>query len=251
MKKKIISVFVVLGIICTLAGCGQPKHQHTWVEATCSAPKHCSECGETEGIALPHEIGQWEVVVEATCTESGVQQGTCLRCGETITEQVPIKEHTLGEWEITKEATYDSPGEKVQKCTVCGSTVYRESFELSAEEKESFYKASCEWIPYKDLARNPDEYKGRPVAFTGEVVQVLEGDVFNVYRIDVTQTYYGIWEDTVYVSFKGTASGGRVLEDDIVTFYGTYLGLQTYETIFGASVTIPSVWAEYIDINLN
>ena len=31
-----------------------PAHEHTWVDATCVAPKTCSGCGETEGEALPH-----------------------------------------------------------------------------------------------------------------------------------------------------------------------------------------------------
>lgn len=51
------------------------EHQHTWREATCTAPKTC-ECGETEGEALGHD---WDTDVcgaPAACQREG--------CGETV-----------------------------------------------------------------------------------------------------------------------------------------------------------------------
>ena len=47
--------------------------EHDWSDATCTAPKTCSICGETEGEALGHS---WN---NATCTEPK----TCSVCGET------------------------------------------------------------------------------------------------------------------------------------------------------------------------
>ncbi len=70
MYKKLRTVFAG-GLVCfALLGCG---HEHVWKEATCTEPKTCSECGETEGEALGHD---WK---EATCTEPM----TCARCGDT------------------------------------------------------------------------------------------------------------------------------------------------------------------------
>ncbi len=69
MKKGI--TFVLALVIClSLCACG---HQHTWKSATCTEPKTCTKCGETEGSALGHS---WE---KATCTEPK----TCSRCGKT------------------------------------------------------------------------------------------------------------------------------------------------------------------------
>lgn len=114
---------------------------------------------------------------------------------------------------------------------------------------ESEYKASCEKVAYKDIARQPDLYDGKEVVFTGEVVQVQEGILGkNIYRINVTKGDYDIWEDTVYVTFTLPEGAARVLEDDIVTFYGTCTGTYTYTTVLGSSMTIPSVTAKYIDI---
>ena len=99
MKKEMQKWLCGAGAVAVcvmLAGCG---HEHTWAEATCTEPKTCIECGETEGEALGHT---W---VEATCTEAK----HCSVCGET--EGEPL-EHT---W---IEANYQDP----KTCSVCGAT---------------------------------------------------------------------------------------------------------------------------------
>ena len=35
--------------------CGAKRHEHSWTEATCTMPKTCTVCGETEGEALGHQ----------------------------------------------------------------------------------------------------------------------------------------------------------------------------------------------------
>lgn len=115
---------------------------------------------------------------------------------------------------------------------------------------ESDYKASCEAVSYEDIARQPDLYNGKNVVFTGKVIQVQEGSWWSsetIYRINVTQGEY-LWSDTVYVTYKLPEGSPRILEDDIVTFYGICTGTETYTTVLGSSVTIPSVEAQYIDI---
>lgn len=86
-----------LAVCVMLTGCG---HEHTWADATCTEPKTCSECGETEGEPLGHT---W---VEATCAEPK----RCSVCGETEGEAL---EHTLTEANYQQAAT----------CEVCGQTV--------------------------------------------------------------------------------------------------------------------------------
>ena len=66
-------------------------------------------------------------------------------------------------------------------------------------------------------------------------------------RVNVTKGSYGIYEDTVYVIYS-VDSSNRVLEDDIVSFYGYYDGLYSYESVMGATITIPSVVAAIVDI---
>lgn len=117
MRKKLITTLLVTTLLCTtLVGCG---HQHTWTEATCTEPKTCSECGETEGEALGHT---W---VEATCAEPK----HCSVCGETEGEAL---EHT---W---VEATCAEP----KHCSVCGETE-GEALEHTLTEANYQQAATC------------------------------------------------------------------------------------------------------------
>ena len=55
---------------------------HEWQGATCTAPKICVLCGETEGDVLEHNY-QDRVVTVANCTEQGYTTYTCDSCGES------------------------------------------------------------------------------------------------------------------------------------------------------------------------
>ncbi|MDD6526976.1 MAG: zinc ribbon domain-containing protein [Oscillospiraceae bacterium] len=112
------------------------------------------------------------------------------------------------------------------------------------------YKSSCDSVAYKDIARNPDQYNGKNVKFTGKVIQVQESYGNNVvYRISVTKDEYDFWDDTVYVTYKLPEGSPNILEDDIVTFYGECKGTKSYTSVLGSKVTIPEVDAKYIVID--
>jgi len=110
------------------------------------------------------------------------------------------------------------------------------------------YKASCSSsITYDDAARTPDKYSGTRVHFKGEVIQVMENNGDNAYRINVTEGQYENWSDTIYVKFSLPDGDSRILENDNVDIYGELNGLQTYKTVFGSTVTVPFLNAQYID----
>ena len=52
----------------------------------------------------------------------------------------------------------------------------------------------------------------------------------------------------MYVAYYRAAGEARILEDDRVTVYGTSRGLYTYETVMGAEVTIPFIWADSVTV---
>jgi len=122
------------------------------------------------------------------------------------------------------------------------------SIQCTTVSPETF-KASCSAVDYESIARNPDAYKGSNITVTGKVIQVMESTSGNSYRINITQGDYGIWDDTVLVATDASYSGTRILEDDIVTVYGTSAGLYTYTSVLGASITCPLIRASYMDIN--
>lgn len=126
------------------------------------------------------------------------------------------------------------------------------------EISEQDFKDSCEAIDYDTLARNPDKYKGNNYVFTGEVVQVAEpsglfsGDTVTL-RINVTETVYeyideSSWTDTIYATVEIPEGEDRILEDDILTFWGTCDGMYTYTAVLGNSVSVPKIDIKYYEI---
>jgi len=111
MKKKIaLALALLIMLSLALTGCCL---NHEWVEATCTEPKTCSKCGETEGEALGHT---W---TDATCTAPK----TCSVCAETEGEALG---HTEGDWETVETATLIQAGSQRQLCSVCGETLATE-----------------------------------------------------------------------------------------------------------------------------
>lgn len=47
----------------------------------------------------------------------------------------------------------------------------------------------------------------------------------------------------VLVSYSGDFPNGRILKDDILTFYGTFLGSITYKPTMGGNITVPAMIA--------
>ena len=114
---------------------------------------------------------------------------------------------------------------------------------LSTGDKEKDYKAKCKKLDYNKIERNPDSYKGQYAKVSGKVIQVSEG-WFDSVTCRVSESGDKIW----YVTYKHKEGEPRILEDDSVTFYGICEGVTTYTALFGNSITIPKLSAEYVTI---
>lgn len=101
---------------------------HTWVDATCTAPKTCSTCNMTVGEKLDHTYMNYVSNNDATCTEDGTKTGTCV-CGEknTIADEgsaLGHKEETV----VGKAPTCTETGlTDGKKCSVCGVTTVEQN----------------------------------------------------------------------------------------------------------------------------
>ncbi len=233
----------------TCDGCGKTEGEplgHDWLDATCTEPETCKRCKKTRGEALGHEEGEWKVVTEATCSNEGAKEMTCPRCKEKITEAIPKLDHQPGEWEVITQPTSTADGTRARKCMVCGAEVERESFAMSPEEIAAQFKSECSSPSYDDVARNPDQFKGSKVRFTGKVIQVMESSGVYTLRVNVTEGRY-TWDDTVMIYYISSAGAPRILEDDILTFYGTMSGMTSYESVLGATITLPLMNAQYVE----
>lgn len=98
-NRKILLLVSAFAVMVSSTGCAKLFHTHTFADATCTAPKTCTECGETEGEPLNHNFKM------ATC----MAPQTCTMCGHT---EGATAAHNY------KDATCTSGA----KCSVCGKT---------------------------------------------------------------------------------------------------------------------------------
>lgn len=114
---------------------------------------------------------------------------------------------------------------------------------------ESGYQSTCNNYSYKEIFRKPDEYLYKKIKLTGEVIQVMEetenGTDYWVLRVNMTKDSWGYYDDTVMVLVEKSIVKGRIIEDDIFTFYGQILEPTTYTTVLNSSQTVPTVLAYY------
>lgn len=239
---------------CTEAGicrrCGATQGSalgHSWTDATCTEAKTCSVCGKTDGEPLGHTVDEWVTLKAPTCTECGKEEGVCAVCGAKVSREIDKAAHTPGDWIIAEMPTKYADGTRVKLCTACGAIVQTESFTLSDDELKELYKENCRSISYKDLSRTPDAYMDEYVKFSGTVIQVCYEATSSLYYSAYRVATSGSYGDVVYIYVDNYGSGSRILEDDKITFYGTYGGLCTYTTVLGDSLTIPSIYVEYLE----
>lgn len=124
---------------------------------------------------------------------------------------------------------------------------YKENFELKKQEVDQIREQQKydTGITYDQLARYLDEYKGKYIKFYGKVLQVQEASGLVVYRIGTAGSYYS--DNVIYAMGYNVDTSGRILEDDFITVKGKSMGLYTYESVLGASITIPSMQIEKIE----
>ena len=89
---------------------------HSFVNATCTAPKTCTACGATEGTAPGHSYKGTTTL--ATCTADGKTVYTCSACGDSYTEVLAALGHSYGA--MTTPASCPTDGKTVYTCSICG-----------------------------------------------------------------------------------------------------------------------------------
>lgn len=153
---------------------------------------------------------------------------------------------------IIQERIMDMPNNetKVHDTSSFGSSVSSEIQDETDDENEVVsrenYIAECVTVSYDDVARNPDNYDGEKVVFSGPVIQVSEDalDLFSNNSVDFrVETTDGIW----YVSYNRPEGESRILEGDYITCYGECDGVTTYISVLGGNVTVPKLIMKYHD----
>ena len=78
--KRFVLLLTAIVLSLFLFACNECDHE--WSDATCTEPKTCTLCGETDGDAKGHAYGEWIETKAKTCTENGEKTRSCA-CGNT------------------------------------------------------------------------------------------------------------------------------------------------------------------------
>ena len=94
--------------------------QHEWANATCTAPKTCTLCGETEGEKLEHSFTTYTPDNNATCKADGTKTAVCdyEDCEEkdTVTDTGSKLAHSFTVYTPDNNATCKADGTKTAVC---------------------------------------------------------------------------------------------------------------------------------------
>ncbi|HFF3741993.1 hypothetical protein OCE54_17570 [Bacillus cereus] len=187
----------------------------------------------------------------------GVTSEDTKKTEEAKTEAKPAKAEQKKELTAEEKAAAEqAAAEKAaaEKAAAEKAAAEKAAAEQAAAEKAAAEKAAKEeeerigyetGITYDQLARTPDEFKGKKAKFTGKVLQVMEGKGETQLRVAVNGNY----DKVLYVVYKSDILNSRVLEKDNVTVKGKSAGIYTYKSTMGGEISIPAMLVEKIDIN--
>ena len=166
------------GKYCTW--CGNPQHEHQWLDATCTKPQTCAVCGHTFGTALGHD---W---YGATCTEAA----KCARCNV-------IGEPLAHDWIA---ATCTEPAE----CRLCGAakgSPMRHSWSVTGGRNECEGCGICRnYITlgsYKQTSSGTDStpIEWQMLATDGEKVLLISRYILNYHEFNRERPDRMTWSD--------------------------------------------------------
>lgn len=240
--------FIALVIIILLAAIGSAGGSNKSSDDSPSAQENTTQESATPKETLEEEPAQL-VSISAAYTGS-TEAGTSI---ETGTPGIAVTGSyddgttgTLAGWSIDNPGTLQAGATSTFTVSCQGMTCTLDITCTTIDPEQ--YKASCVSYSYDELARNPDSYVGQNIVFRGQVIQVLEDSGAVTMRVNVTEGSYGIWDDTVMAYYEYSEGESRILEDDIITMYGSFGGLYTYESVLGASITVPLMYVEVVEI---
>ena len=134
--------------------------------------------------------------------------------------------------------------EKAEEERLAREAELAKELEEALAKEEAERKANAQPIPYAQLKKNPDRYAYEYVKYTGEIIQILEGDNITNIRLAVTKTSYGYdFSDIVFIEYVGYTD---FVDGDVVTVYGYVYGSYTYESQAGYNITLPGILADEV-----
>ena len=155
----------------------------------------------------------------------------------TLSDQVVKYYNSLGDEDSKSDSSNDSDESKSSSSSTKDNSNKNTEFNINSYRTD---------ITYDQLARTPDEFENDKLTMTGQVVQVMEDDDNDTSNLRVAID--GNFDNIVVVGIKNSnLNNSHILEDDLITFYGTSRNLISYDSTLSGQITVPAVRADKID----
>lgn len=148
--------------------------------------------------------------------------------GEKITKEIVVKRSAENKEKLNNDKIKQQKEEEAKK----------QAEEQAEADKKN--PATYPELPYDEMARNGNKHKGEKLKITGTVRQVMDRDTGGaILRVATSENGY---DDMYLVQIDSTEwENHRLLEDDVISFYGEVYGLYSYESTMGGKITVPDL----------
>lgn len=121
------------------------------------------------------------------------------------------------------------------------------------EISEDDYKAECQTVDYKELCRYPEKYEGTKIVVKVKVSQIIDANFSGIekaWRTYTDNSGYGFYaDDEYYMLDKRGGDAVKILEDDIITVYGEFTGLEKItRALTSTTDELPRIEVKYADL---
>lgn len=115
------------------------------------------------------------------------------------------------------------------------------------------YKAECQTVDYKELCRYPEKYEGTKIAVKVKVSQIIDANFSGsekAWRTYTDNSGYGFYaDDEYYMLDKRGGDAVKILDDDIITVYGEFTGLEKItRALTSTTDELPRIEVKYADL---
>lgn len=121
------------------------------------------------------------------------------------------------------------------------------------EISEEDYKTECQTVDYKELCRYPEKYEGTKIVVKVKVSQIIDANFSGsekAWRTYTDNSGYGFYaDDEYYMLDKRGGDAVKILDDDIITVYGEFTGLEKItRALTSTTDELPRIEVKYADL---
>ena len=186
-----------------------------------------------------HNFGDWLVTVYETCTEQGVAERICKKCGEIETKVTDALGHDFESFTVVKEATISETGLKEGKCRNCGQMVSA-VIPCTAKDPNTGIEVSADDGTFnKDAELKTEEIaKDSPELDSAKKILKDICKEFTMYSISATLNGSGVQPNgKVKVKFAVPDGYGSNISVNVINADGTYRTVDSILSEDGSFIT--------------